>query len=149
VEVAVPVLQEPLREVSVGKAVCLSFINLQRGSKRRYAVRYAVPVSGGMVSPHFGHCEQFALIDVDDERKEIINKELVPSPGHQPGLLPEWLAEQGVAYVIASGMGSRAQMLFQQNRIGVILGALENDPEMTVLNYLQGRLATGDNICDH
>ena len=34
-------------------------------------MRYAVPVSGGIVSPHFGHCEQFALIDVDEEKKEI------------------------------------------------------------------------------
>ncbi len=28
-------------------------------------MRFAVPLSGGMISPHFGHCEQFALIDVD------------------------------------------------------------------------------------
>ena len=45
-------------------------------------MRYAIPVSGGVVSPHFGHCEYFALIDVDEDRKEIISKELVPSPGH-------------------------------------------------------------------
>ena len=112
-------------------------------------MRYAIPVSGGVVSPHFGHCEYFALIDVDEDRKEIIRKELVPSPGHQPGLLPEWLAEQGAAFVIAGGMGSRAQGLFQQNRIGVIVGTMESDPEKAVLNYLKGQLATGDNICDH
>jgi len=112
-------------------------------------MRYAIPVSGGIVSPHFGHCEHFALVDVDEEKKEITRKELVPSPGHQPGLLPEWLAEQGVALVIAGGMGSRAQGLFQQNRIGVILGTMESDPEKAVLSYLDGRLATGDNICDH
>lgn len=112
-------------------------------------MRYAIPVSGGMVSPHFGHCEHFALIDVDEDRKEIIRKELVPSPGHQPGLLPEWLAKQGVAFVIAGGMGSRAQSLFQQNRIGVIIGTMENDPEKAVLDYLNDQLATGDNICDH
>ena len=51
--------------------------------------------------------------------------------------------------VIASGMGSRAQGLFNQNRIGVIIGALEVDPEKAVLNYLNGTLATGGNICDH
>jgi len=112
-------------------------------------VRYAIPVSGGVVSPHFGHCEHFALIDVDNEKKEIIRKELVAPPGHQPGLLPEWLAEKGVAFVIAGGMGSRAQSLFQQNRIGVIVGAAESDPEKAVLNYVSGLLATGDNICDH
>ena len=112
-------------------------------------MRYAVPVSGGIISPHFGHCEHFALVDVDEDRKEITGKELVPSPGHQPGLLPEWLAEQGVALVIAGGMGSRAQGLFQQNRIGVILGTMESDPEKVVLSYLDGQLTTGDNICDH
>jgi ATP-binding protein involved in chromosome partitioning len=112
-------------------------------------VRYAVPVSSGMVSAHFGHCEHFALIDVDEQRKEIVGKELIPSPGHEPGLLPKWLADEGVSVVIASGMGSRAQGLFQQNRIQVIIGALDSDPERVVLNYLDGTLATGDNICDH
>jgi len=112
-------------------------------------MKYAVPVSGGAVSPHFGHCEQFALFDVDEEKKEVTRKELVPSPGHQPGLLPQWLAEQGVSVVIAGGMGSRAQGLFNQNHIGVVVGALEGDPEKAVLNYLNGTLATEENICDH
>ena len=112
-------------------------------------MRYAVPVSGGMVSPHFGHCEYFALIDADDNKREIIRKEFVPSPAHQPGLLPQWLAEQGVSLVIASGMGSRAQSLFQQHRIGVVVGTMETDPEKAVLSYIDGQLATGNNICDH
>ena len=112
-------------------------------------MRYAIPVSGGVVAEHFGHCEHFALIDVNEEKKEILGKELVLSPGHQPGLLPEWLAEQGVSVVIAVGMGTRAQSLFSQNRIGVVIGTLESDPEKAVLNYLNGTLATGDNICDH
>ena len=112
-------------------------------------MRYAVPVSGGMMSPHFGHCEHFALLDVDEEGKKITGSELVPSPGHQPGLLPQWLAEQGVSVVIAGGMGSRAQGLFQQNRIQVIIGAMESDPEKAVLSHLDGKLATEDNICDH
>jgi len=112
-------------------------------------MRYAVPVSGGAVSPHFGHCEKFALIDVDEARKQILKKELVNSPGHEPGLLPQWLAEKGVSLVIAGGMGSRAQGLFQQNKIGVITGIMESDPETEVLSHLNGMLATGANICDH
>jgi ATP-binding protein involved in chromosome partitioning len=112
-------------------------------------MRCAIPVSGGVLSPHFGHCEHFALFDIDEPSKKILRKELVPSPGHQPGLLPEWLAEQGVSLVIASGMGSRAQSLFQQNRIEVVIGTVESDPEKVVLSYLDGKLATGDNICDH
>jgi len=112
-------------------------------------MKYAVPVSGGVVSAHFGHCEQFALIDVDETKKQILKKELVNSPGHEPGLLPQWLAEKGVGLVIAGGMGSRAQGLFQQNKIGVITGIMESDPEKAVLSHLNGNLTTGDNICDH
>jgi len=112
-------------------------------------MRYAIPVNGGIISPHFGHCENFALIDVDEGKKEILKKELVPPPAHEPGLLPQWLAEQGVAFVIAGGMGSRAQSLFQQNRIGVIIGTIESDPEKAVLSHMNDCLATGDNICDH
>jgi ATP-binding protein involved in chromosome partitioning len=112
-------------------------------------VRYAVPVSNGRLAAHFGHCEQFALIDVDETTKAIVGKELVASPGHQPGLLPAWLAEEGVATVIAGGMGSRAQALFRDSRINVVVGAGAEDPEQLVLDYLRGALATGDNICDH
>jgi predicted Fe-Mo cluster-binding NifX family protein len=112
-------------------------------------MKCAVPVTGGVVSTHFGHCEQFALFDIDEQERRILGKTLVASPGHQPGLLPEWLAGQGVSLVIAGGMGSRAQGLFQQNRIGVITGIMESEPEKAVLSYLEGTLATGPNICDH
>jgi len=112
-------------------------------------MRYAVPVSDGVIAEHFGHCEQFALIDVDEQKQEVLRKENVTSPGHQPGLLPEWLAEQGVSVVIAVGMGSRAQTLFQQSGIQVVIGASGDDPEKVVLDHIRGRLVTGDNICDH
>ena len=112
-------------------------------------MRYAVPVSEGTVAAHFGHCEYFGLFDVDEAKKEIVRKEIVASPGHQPGLLPEWLAEQGVSVVIASGMGSRAQNLFRENCINVAINVLEGDPEKAVLSYLGGTLEVGDDVCDH
>ena len=111
-------------------------------------MKCAVPVTSGMMSPHFGHCEQFAFFDVN-EQKEIIRKEFITSPEHQPGLLPVWLAEQGASVVIAGGMGPRAVELLQQHDIGVVLGAVESDPEKAVLSYLSGSLSTADNICDH
>jgi len=116
---------------------------------KEVSMKYAVPVSGGMVSPHFGHCEQFALIDADEQTKKILRKELVTAPEHEPGLFPKWLAGKGVSRVIAGGMGMRAQGLFQENGIQVVIGALEGDPEKAVLSYLNGLLTTGDNICDH
>jgi len=112
-------------------------------------MRVAVPVTDGKVAAHFGHCSHFALFDVDETTKAIVKKEIVPSPGHQPGFLPAWLAEEGVSTVIASGMGSRAQAIFNENRIEVVVGVLSDDPDEAVLDYLKGELTTGNNICDH
>ena len=111
-------------------------------------MKYAVPVVGGMMSPHFGHCEQFAFYDVD-EKKKITHKEFINSPEHQPGLLPVWLAEKGASVVIAGGMGPMAVELLKQHGVGVVLGAVETDPEKAVLSHLKGSLATSDNTCDH
>jgi len=112
-------------------------------------MRYAVPVSDGIISPHFGHCEYFAFFDVEENSRKITGKENIPSPEHQPGLLPAWLAEKGANIVITGGMGPRAVDLLQQNGISVIIGAAESDPEQAVISHLNGTLATGDNICDH
>ena len=112
-------------------------------------MRYAVPVTDGRIAAHFGHCEQFAMFDVDENKKEIVGKELITSPGHQPGLLPVWLAEEGASIIIAGGMGSRAQSLFAENHIQVVIGAPEGDPEKAVVDYIDGTLVTGNNICDH
>ena len=112
-------------------------------------MRYAVPVTDGKLAAHFGHCQHFAIFDVDETARTIVKKELLTSPEHQPGLLPRWLAEEGVTAVLDGGMGMRAQTIFSENRIHVVIGAQGDDPERVVLDYLQGTLAIGDNVCDH
>ena len=111
--------------------------------------RFAVPVYNGKLSPHFGHCEQFALVDVDTQSKKIIASTTIDAPEHEPGLLPSWLADKGVRFVIAGGMGTRAQELFAQQGVTVITGAPAEAPAVLVERYLDGTLETGDNVCDH
>jgi predicted Fe-Mo cluster-binding NifX family protein len=112
-------------------------------------MRFALPLVGGKLSMHFGHCEEFALFDVDETTKKITNKTVVKSPEHEPGLLPRWLHEHGANLIIAGGMGQRAQELFAENGIKVIVGASVDSPENLANSYLQGTLQTGDNVCDH
>ena len=112
-------------------------------------MKIAIPVAAGKLCPHFGHCREFAIIDVDTDSREIISKSSVPAPPHQPGLLPRWLAEKGAEVIIAGGMGSRAQSLFAQNGITVVVGASPEEPDVVVGNYLQGTLRIGENLCDH
>jgi predicted Fe-Mo cluster-binding NifX family protein len=64
-------------------------------------------------------------------------------------VLPQWLHEQGADVIIAGGMGQRAQGLFAQNGIEVVVGAPGGDPADVAAAYLSGTLETGENVCDH
>ncbi|RJR32409.1 MAG: ATPase [Desulfobacteraceae bacterium] len=108
---------------------------------------FAVPVAEGKLCSHFGHCDQFALLEVVDGK--IQGKKMHTPPPHEPGVLPKWLHEIGANIIIAGGMGSRAQGLFQQNGISVITGAPVDSPESLVSQYLSDSLITGQNVCDH
>ncbi len=109
----------------------------------------AIPVAGGQLCMHFGHCEQFALLDVDTVDNEVKNIRHLDPPAHEPGLLPRWLHEQGANMIIAGGMGRRAQNLFMENGIQVIVGVPAAPPEVVVQAYLDGKLQSGENLCDH
>jgi Mrp family chromosome partitioning ATPase/predicted Fe-Mo cluster-binding NifX family protein len=110
-------------------------------------LKIAIPLAEGVLCNHFGHCEQFALIDL--KGSEIAAKQMVTPPPHEPGLLPRWLGEKGVNLIIAGGMGQRALSLFSENGIKVLTGAPQLPPEELIGHYVNQTLVTGANVCDH
>ena len=109
-------------------------------------MKFALALYGNEISPHFGHCEAFLVVDAQDGKE--ISREELESPGHQPGLLPKLLAEEGIECIIAGGIGRRAQMLFSDFGIEVTAGA-QGTPDAVIDAFLAGELKTGKNICDH
>jgi predicted Fe-Mo cluster-binding NifX family protein len=112
-------------------------------------MKIAIPLANGKLAMHFGHCETFALLELDPGNKKIVGREDVAAPAHQPGLLPPWLADRGATMIIAGGMGQRALGLFAEKGIEVLVGAPAETPENVVNAYLSGTLQTGGNVCDH
>jgi len=112
-------------------------------------MRIAIPLANGQLAAHFGHCEEFVILQVALPAKEIIEETRLQPPAHQPGLLPKWLAGHQVSTVIAGGMGHRAQSLFAAHDIEVVVGAPVQDPQELAQAYLTGSLVTGANYCDH
>jgi ATP-binding protein involved in chromosome partitioning len=112
-------------------------------------MRIAIPVADGRLAMHFGHCQGFALVDVDPKARAILATKVLVAPEHQPGAFPRWLAEQGAKVVIAGGMGGSARDLFARSGITVLTGAPQRAPEALALAYLEGTLVTGVNVCDH
>ena len=48
-------------------------------------MRIAIPLAEGKLATHFGHCERFALVDVDPSTKMILNREDIVPPPHRAG----------------------------------------------------------------
>ena len=107
----------------------------------------AIPVTAGVLSSHFGHCEEFYFAEVED-KKVVAERTIVP-PEHEPGLYPKWVKEQGGELVIGGGMGQKAQQLFAENGVTIVVGAPNELPRKVVEDYLNGTLVTTANSCDH
>ena len=117
--------------------------------KENGKMKFAIPTVQGKLCQHFGHCENFVFIEVDEASKTIISNEAIVGPDHAPGILPPWVAQQGANIILSGGMGGRAQELFAEQGIKVIAGCPSEAPEKVVMDYLNGTLETGVNGCDH
>lgn len=120
---------------------------VEKTPQKNSAKVIAVPLEGGRLCSHFGHCSEFALFRTKDGM--IIGSSKLTPPPHEPGVIPKWLADQGADVVLAGGMGARAKEMLSEKGIEVVVGVKEGEPEQLVMDYLAGNLATGDNACDH
>jgi len=111
-------------------------------------MRIAIPVAGGRLCAHFGHCEVFAFLDVDQGSRQVVGRQDLTPPPHEPGVIPGWVAAQGAKVVLAGGMGARAVSLFEQAGVQVFTGCPAETPEALVQGFLDGRMVRGGNACD-
>jgi len=108
----------------------------------------AVPVDEkGILDGHFGHCKFFALLQTKDQ--DVVAEELVKPPPHEPGVLPKWLANQGVTDVLAGGMGHKAIQIFNYNDVNVFVGAPKLSAKDLVKGFLEKSIEFSANYCDH
>ncbi len=93
-----------------------------------------------VVSPHFGRCPHYILVDI--QGRDVTGVQEVDSPyygHHQPGQVPAFIHSLGADVMLAGGMGHRAIMFFQQLGIEGVTGA-HGTVRHSVERYLGGRL---------
>ena len=112
-------------------------------------MKIAVPLQDGVLSAHFGRCEEYAFVDLDPETHAVLEETVLAAPPHQPGVLPGWVAEHGADIVITGGVGPRALQLFAQHGVHVVTGAPQAGAAQLAEAYARGELASGGNVCDH
>jgi len=111
-------------------------------------MKIVFPADGVVIAGHFGHCANFKIFEIDDN-KAIANQTTLENPDkHKPGVLPGLLQKHGVDVVIANGIGQKAIELFNQMGIKVITG-VSGLIEEALSDFLKGFLKGGGNICSH
>ena len=93
-----------------------------------------------VVSPHFGRCPYYILVDVDGQEVKAVQS--IPNPyygNHQPGQVPQFIHRQGADVMLAGGMGRRAIGFFQRYGIQAATGA-SGTVRHALTQYLGGGL---------
>lgn len=110
--------------------------------------KIAVPADeNGILDGHFGHCRFFNIFEIIDN--QITSQKNVVPPPHEPGVLPKWLAENGVTDVIANGMGEKAFKILTHFKINVHKGAPILESYKLVESLLNQTLELADISCNH
>ena len=117
--------------------------------------RIAIPSleNGGMDGKragHFGHCDVFTLVDVEDGK--ITKVSILQNEGHVQGgcMVPvNFLAGHKVNALIVGGIGMRPLMGFRQVGIDVYYDAERPDIRPVVEDLIAGKLTqiTDDQVC--
>jgi predicted Fe-Mo cluster-binding NifX family protein len=77
-----------------------------------------------VVSPHFGRCPYFVLVDLEGQEVKAVQAISNPYYGnHQPGQVPGFIHSQGADVMLTGGMGRRAIVFFQEYGIEAATGA--------------------------
>ncbi len=99
------------------------------------------------ISPHFGRCPYYVLVDLDENNTvtQVKSIENEHADNHNPGQMPAFIKDQGAKVMISGGMGGRAVDFFHQYDIKVATGASGTVQE-SLTRYLDGKLY-GDAPC--
>lgn len=118
-------------------------------------VRVAIPSEGnggldGRRAGHFGHCDVFTCIDVEDGQIQAVH--ILPNQEHVQGgcMVPvNLLAQAGVNALVVGGIGMRPLMGFRQVGIEVYHDGERPEIRPVAEDFLAGRLPriSDDQVC--
>jgi predicted Fe-Mo cluster-binding NifX family protein len=109
--------------------------------KTTATMKIAIPIENGRLHGDFSRCHQFALVEMDADKKLTLRTSIVSAPEHPPGRFPRWLRDEGVQVVISGGIGPRALTIFGHCGIEVRTGTAGAPVEQVAAAYLNGELA--------
>ena len=113
-------------------------------------MKIALPSRNNNIDDHFGHCEYFTVLTIDQQNKQITTSETVQSPAGCgcKSNIASTLAEIGVKVMLAGNMGEGAVRVLNNSGIDVVRGC-SGEINTVALNWLKGSLVDSGDSCDH
>jgi len=112
-------------------------------------MKIALPSRDGQIDGHFGHCEYFTIITIEDG--QISNEEKLDPPegcGCKSNVVPA-MAQMGVKVMLAGNMGQGAVNMLNTHGIEVFRGQ-SGLPREAVEKWLAGQVKdSGEGCHDH
>ncbi len=112
-------------------------------------MKIALPARDGIIDGHFGHCDYFCVVSVDDGK--IVDEKRVDPPagcGCKSNIV-SILAEMGVTVMLAGNMGQGAVNVLGNQGIKVYRGCSGGLTD-AVEQWLAGNVVdSGENCSDH
>lgn len=123
-----------------GKALRIDGGEITIGKQGDVIMKIAVPSRNGLVDEHFGHCKEFLVFRVENDK--LVPEPAIPSPegcGCKSGVAAD-LARAGISHLVAGNMGEGAVRVLASHGIKVIRGAAGNAAE-AAQSFFSGTLA--------
>lgn len=109
-------------------------------------MRYAIATDADQVAPHFGRCERYEFVDI--ENRQVVARAQAPCPEHEPGVVPHFLKQHGAQVVVCGGAGPRAVDLLAELGVGMFMG-VSGGLDAVIEAIRSGELIGGDSTCEH
>ncbi len=109
------------------------------------SIKIAIPLENGQLSEHFSQATHFRLFQVQGDQVLSVAEE--SSPPHEPGVIPQWMSEQGVDTLIAGCISAQARDIFLSKGVQVVSGAPLLPVEELVQAFVTARLVSTGHVC--
>ncbi len=112
-------------------------------------MKIAFPTRDGRIDDHFGHCDHYTIMTLDNNNN-IINNERLDSPtgcGCKSNIATI-LSDIGVKLMLAGNIGQGAINTLNSNKIKVVRGCSGKIEEVAA-KWLAGEIKDQEIICNH
>ena len=108
-----------------------------KSNSEKKSYKIAVSSNENYITPHFGHCHSFDIVEIKDGK--VVQREKILNPGHDTDFLPKFLSKKGVSYVMAGQIEQEMKIFLNEKGIRPLLG-ISGGIDDVIESFIKGTL---------